>query len=220
MTTRKARKDLDHRTRVGRERSARTQTRILEAALGVFGDMGPDAPKIDDFVRASGISRGTFYNYFETVGELLDATSEWTTREIIESIEAALEGIAGPALRLGVGLRLFFRKAQADPVWCRFVARVWKLGGFELPARDLEEGLRAGVFRAPSVAAARDVLFGGVREALLRIGSGRTPAAYGAQLTEVLLQALATDGRRIAAVMNHDLPPLRSESDEGEESKP
>ena len=44
----------DHRTRVGRERSARTETRILEAALGVFADMGPDAPKIDDFVRAAG----------------------------------------------------------------------------------------------------------------------------------------------------------------------
>ena len=107
----------DHRTRVGRERSARTETRILEAALQVFAEMGPDAPKIDDFVLAAGISRGTFYNHFESVDELLAATSEWTTRELIETIETALEGIEGPALRFGVGLRLFFAKAQADPVW-------------------------------------------------------------------------------------------------------
>src|SRR5271165_4061046 len=103
MTTHKARRKIDHRTRVGRERSARTETRLLEAALGVFADMGPDAPMIEDFARAAGVSRGTFYNYFESVEELLAATSEWMTRELIESIESALEPLEGPALRLGIG---------------------------------------------------------------------------------------------------------------------
>jgi AcrR family transcriptional regulator len=204
----KAQKKTDHRTRVGRERSARTETRILEAALAVFAEMGPDAPKIDDFVVAADISRGTFYNHFQSVEELLDATSKWTTRELIETIEAALEGIEGPALRFGLGLRLFFAKAQADPVWSRFVARVWKLGGVELPGRDLEQGVRLGIFRAPSAEVARDLLFGGVREALLRVGSERTTAAYGAHMTEMCLQALGTDSRRIAAVLKHELPSL------------
>ncbi len=210
MTTHKARRKRDHRTRVGQERSARTETRILDAALRVFADMGPDAPKIDDFVQAAGISRGTFYNHFESVDELLVATSEWTTRESIEAIESAIEGLEGPALRFGVGLRLFFAKAQADPVWSTFVGRVWRVGGFELPARDLVKGLRLGIFRASGSEAARDLLFGGIREALLRIGSGRTPAAYGAQMTELCLQALGTDARRIAAVMSHELPRLPS----------
>jgi AcrR family transcriptional regulator len=204
----KAQRKADHRTRVGRERSARTETRILEAALRVFAEMGPDAPKIDDFVVAADISRGTFYNHFQSVEELLDATSKWTTRELIETIEAALEAVEGPALRFGIGLRLFFAKAQADPVWSRFVARVWKLGGVELPGRDLEQGLRLGVFRAPSADAARDLLFGGVREALLRLGSERASTAYGTHMTELCLQALGTDSRRIAAVLKHELPSL------------
>jgi len=212
MTTDKRRKKLDHRTRVGRERSARTETRLLEAALGVFADMGPDAPMIEDFARAAGVSRGTFYNYFESVEELLAATSEWMTREVIESIESALEPLEGPALRLGIGLRLFFARAQADPVWCRFVARIWKVGGIELPTRDVEEGLRLGIFRARSVAVARDLLFGGVREALLRIGEEATPPAYGAEMTELLLQTLGTDSRRIAAIMKHELPALHSDT--------
>jgi AcrR family transcriptional regulator len=208
MLTEKRRRKPDHRTRVGRERSARTETRILEAAFRVFADLGPDAPKIDDFVQAAGIARGTFYNHFESVEELLAATSEWTTREIIETIETALEGIEGAALRFGVGLRLFFGWAKTDPVWCRFVARVWKLGGLELPARDLEEGVRLGIFRAPSAAAAQDLLFGSLREALLRLGNGRAPAGYGDEMTELCLQALGADPRRIAAVMKYELPPL------------
>ena len=203
------RKRGDHRPRVGRERSARTETRILEAALGVFADMGPDAPKIDDFVQAAGISRGTFYNHFDSVEELLAATSEWTTRESVESIEAALEGLEGPALRLGVGLRLFFSKAQSDPMWCRFVARVWKLGGDELPTRDVAEGLRTGVFHAPSPDVARDLLLGAIRQTLLHMGSGKAAPDYGAQMTELYLQALGTDARRIAAAMKYELPQLQ-----------
>ena len=198
----------NHRTLVGRQRSARTENRILEAALGVFAEMGPDAPKIDDFVAAAAISRGTFYNHFESVDELLEATSKWTTGQTIDVIESALEGIEGPVLRLGIGSRLFLAKAQADRVWARFVGRVWQLGGHEVPERDLEAGLRLGLFRIPSVTAARDLWFGATREALLRIGSQRTPTSYGAQITEVLLQALGTDPRRIAAVLKHELPEL------------
>jgi AcrR family transcriptional regulator len=218
MRKHEKRRKADHRTRVGRERSARTETRILAAALRVFADMGPDAPKIDDFVNAAGIARGTFYNHFDSVEALLAATSEWTTREVIEAIESALEGIEGPALRFGVGLRLFFAKAQSDPVWCRFVARVWKIGGIELPTRDLEEGARLGIFRAPSAEVARDLLFGALREALLRIGSERVHETYGAEMTELCLQALGADARRIAAVMKHELPVLALGARETEES--
>ncbi len=217
--TPKRRRKVDHRTRVGQERSARTETRILQAALGVFADRGPDAPKIEDFAEAAGVSRGTFYNHFDDVDQLLAATSEWMTRELIDSVEAALDGLEGPALRFGVGLRLFFARAQTDPVWCRFVGRVWKLGGVELPTRDLEDGLRVGVFHAPGKDVARDLVFGAVREALLRMASEATPHTYGTQMTELCLHALGTDARRIAAVLAHDLPPLSTDRRENAQSE-
>ncbi|MEY2866979.1 MAG: hypothetical protein RIQ43_1005, partial [Pseudomonadota bacterium] len=55
--------NMDHRTRVGQERSNRTRLRILEAAMRVFAEKGPDAPVIQDFIIAADMSRGTFYNY-------------------------------------------------------------------------------------------------------------------------------------------------------------
>ena len=63
--------DTDHRTRVGRERRERTQARIIEAALRVFAEKGPDAPIIDDFIKAAGVARGTFYNYFPSKDAIL-----------------------------------------------------------------------------------------------------------------------------------------------------
>jgi len=199
---------VDHRVRVGRERSARTERRILEAASRVFAERGPDAPVIDEFVRAAGIARGTFYNYFDSVEELLRATSAWTTREVLQSIERAMADLDGPTLRLGVGLRLFFRHARRDPTWSRFVSRVWSVGGLELPVRDIEEGVRLRHFRVPGPEAARDLLFGGIREALRRIGDGEAPASFEDQMAEICLQALRADPRRIASVLAHPLPEL------------
>ena len=197
---------VNHRTRVGQERSARTETRILEAALGVFAERGPDAPVIDEFVQAAGISRGTFYNHFESVEQLLHATSAWTTREVVEAIEAALADLDGPTLRFGVGLRMFFAYAQRDPVWSRFVAQVWKVGGLELPQRDVDDGIRRGHFRVLGREVAHDVVFGGIREALHRIGAGAVPTAYGDQVTATCLQALGATPARIAAALAHPLP--------------
>jgi AcrR family transcriptional regulator len=199
----------DHRTRVGQERSARTETRILDAALRVFAERGPDAPVIDEFVQAAGVSRGTFYNHFASVEELLRATSEWTTREVVEAIEDALAEVEGPVLRFGVGLRMFFARAQQAPVWSRFVAQVWNVGGQELPQRDVDEGIGLGVFRVFDRAAALDVVFGGVREALHRIGTARVPATFGDGVTATCLQALGATPARIAAVLRHPLPALQ-----------
>jgi AcrR family transcriptional regulator len=202
----------DHRTRVGKERSARTETRILEAALGVFARRGPDAPVIDEFVQAAGIARGTFYNYFESVEQLLHATSVWTTGEVVDAIEDAMANLDGPTLRFGVGLRMFLAHAQRDPVWSRFVAQVWKLGEVELPLRDVEDGVRKGHFRVPGRDAAQAVVFGGVREALHRIGEGRVPAGFGDQVAATCLQALGADPARIAGALAHPLPEVPQRS--------
>jgi AcrR family transcriptional regulator len=211
MAAPRRRKRLDHRVRVGRERSARTEARILDAALRLFVARGDETPTIEDVVRAAGVSRGTFYNYFDSVDALRTATSEWTTRGAFEAIESAMTGVEGPLLRYALGTRLLFAKAQADPVWCRFVAEVWSVGGVEYPLRDVEDGLRAGVFQVPNKTAVWDLLSGSVRAALVRIASGRATPEYGAQMTELFLRALGADARRVAAAMKHALPPLPNE---------
>lgn len=206
--SRQGRTEVDHRARVGRARRARTETRLLAAGLRIFAEKGPDAPVVDDFVRAAGISRGSFYNHFQSVAELLEATSVWTTEGTVREIERALEGVQGPALRLGTGVRLFLLRAESDPVWCRFVARVWKLGRLAAPRRDLRDGLRQGEFRFRELESALDVLLGGLRQALFRIGAGRASREYRDAVVEMCLQALGTPPARIAHVLGAELPPL------------
>ena len=74
---------MTYQTRVGAQRRSRTRAQIITSAMAVFAAKGPDAPVIDDFILAAGISRGTFYNHFRTVPELLQATSELLTEELV-----------------------------------------------------------------------------------------------------------------------------------------
>ncbi len=49
---------------------AENRARILEAAFRVFAERGLDNTRISDVVRESGLARGTFYNYFDSVEQL------------------------------------------------------------------------------------------------------------------------------------------------------
>jgi AcrR family transcriptional regulator len=184
------------------------KVRILSAALEVFAEKGPEAPVVDDFVRAAGIARGTFYNHFQSVEQLLEATSVWTTEAAVHAIDQALGGVRGSAVRFGTGIRLFLASAEANPVWCRFVARVWKLGQLEASQRDLREGVKRGEFHVPGLDVGFDVVLGGLREALFRMGSGETPRDYRDRVVEACLQALGATPDIITRVLAQDLPPL------------
>jgi AcrR family transcriptional regulator len=198
----------DHRVRTGRARRARTEARILAAALEVFAEKGPDAPVVDDFVRAAGVARGTFYNHFQSVEQLLEATSIWTIDSAVQAIDRALRGVGGPAVRFGTGIRLFLASAEANPTWCLFVARVWKLGPLRAPRRDLRDGLRQGELHFPNIEIALDVVLGGLRETLFRLGRERPPRGYRDHVVEMCLRALGASPESIARVLADELPPL------------
>ena len=81
----------DHRTRVAAERRARMHRKLVESALLVFAEKGVDASVIEDVIAAADVSRGTFYNYFRTNGELLAAAIQELGNELVEHIEEARE---------------------------------------------------------------------------------------------------------------------------------
>ncbi len=67
-----------------KQKADRTR-RILEAASQLFRVMDYGAVRIDDIARAAEVSVGTFYNYFETKGDLLLAIVVMEVEEVLES---------------------------------------------------------------------------------------------------------------------------------------
>ncbi len=98
----------DHRTRVAAARGARMHHKLVESALLVFAEKGVDASVIEDVIAAADVSRGTFYNYFRTTGELFAAAIQ----------ELGNEGRRFPRLRRGVSPDYDFIWMQRDGFRC------------------------------------------------------------------------------------------------------
>jgi AcrR family transcriptional regulator len=197
---------VDHRTIVGQRRRAITETKIIHAAVHVFAEQGLEAPVIDDFIRAAGIARGTFYNYFKSTDELLRATSHLLTEEMILAIDNEIRSLKDPAIRYGVGTRLWMRWAEGNPLWCRFITRVWNSVKYEMPFQDIREGIRKKVFVAPDAHVAWDVISGAIRQAMFRIGEGSVRRNYGDAVVQMCLQALGVSAKTTLEIMTFELP--------------
>ncbi|MBI5920187.1 MAG: TetR/AcrR family transcriptional regulator [Betaproteobacteria bacterium] len=205
---------VNHRTIVGRNRRAKTVAKIIEAALQVFAEKGRDAPVIDDFIKAAGIARGTFYNYFKSTSELLQATSTWLTDDLVESIEREIQSIPDPVIRHGMGCRLWMRKAESDPPWCGFVASIWFRGGFALkaPLRDIRLGIKSGGFSCANANVGYDLAMGTMHQGMIRlIDYPNMPhrKSYGDKIVQIILQGLGASPAKIEEAMKYPLPDMR-----------
>lgn len=201
----------DHRSRVAQARRTRTRARILAAAVRVFTTKGRYGLVIDDFIQAAGVSRGTFYNYFPSVDALFEEASRWLEDDLMVSIETALTPLADPVDRLSTGVRLWLKKAEADREWCAFVAQNDRRGENveQSVLRDLADGRDAGAFRFASLDAARDLLVGTLREAMVRLSRGGATPKHSDDVARTVLAGLGLEPRAIEGQMNRALPPMR-----------
>lgn len=187
----------NHRTRTGALRREQTRRKLLSAAMRVFAQKGPDAPLIDDFIAAAGVARGTFYNYFSTTQELLDAVTSELSDAILGEIDKVVLRIDDPIRRLATGCLLYMHIGVDVPIWGAFVMRtgfrsqsVGKLVDVYMP-RDLELARNAGELDFVSLRAARDLVFAGVNQATLTVMHGHAPRSH---LRDVLALALGGVG--------------------------
>jgi len=202
---------MAYQTRVGALRRTLTRSRIIATALPVFAAKGPDAPVIDDFIQAAAISRGTFYNHFRTVGELLAATSDNLTEELLQLIDAKLVGTTEPDLRIATALRLIGQKALSDRHWCAFLSRASHVGvhARHYLERDLSLGQRSGVFELPDVTAAFDLITGTTMQMLRAIESDQCLTLEDLRShLELIFRALGVSAARIERLLNEPLPEL------------
>lgn len=204
-----------YRKTVGRRRRASTEAKILEAAVHIFAAKGTDSPTIDDFIKAAGIARGTFYNYFKSTQELLTATATWLTDDVIQSIENETAAFRDAVTRHGMGMRYWMRKAEEDAPWCGFVTAVWFRGGFAqgAPMRNVRLAMKSGAIRCSSVEAGYDLSMGTMRQAMIRLSQEpqgqRARRGYGDEVVRTILVGLSVDDAVIDSIMSRPVPHMK-----------
>ena len=71
-------------------KKTKTKAKIVEAAWQLFYEHGYDATTVEDVVRASGTSKGSFYHYFESKDALLGSLAYLFDAKYSELEEAGL----------------------------------------------------------------------------------------------------------------------------------
>lgn len=147
------------------------RTELVDAALSLFMANGVATTSVDDIVQAAGAAKGTFYLYFSTRDDVVNAVAE----RIVDGVGARFEAVAAvpnlsPVDRLlalgssvsdvGVDERErelieVFHRPENRAIHDRFSERI---AGRLLPTVEsiIEDGITAGLFAAqdPHLAAA------------------------------------------------------------------
>lgn len=83
------------------------QTSITAAAVAVFARLGYAATRVEDLLEGAGISRGTFYKYFQSKEDVLAAVYELATGELVRAMREATAASAEPLQAILLGLDLY-----------------------------------------------------------------------------------------------------------------
>ncbi|WP_322030284.1 TetR/AcrR family transcriptional regulator [Paraburkholderia sp. J76] len=204
----------DHRVRTGAVRREATRRKLLSAAVEVFAQKGPDGVSIDDFLAAAGVARGTFYNYFKTTSELLDAVTAELNDEVILAIEHCVEKIDNPVERVWTGCLIFVHVAVMHPAWGAFITRTGvreaasgRLTDIYLP-RDLATAQERGMAKYTNARAAKDLLLGAIHQSIETVLSGAASAEHPRAVLRLALGALGVARATLDRLGKQPLPAI------------
>jgi len=182
---------------------ARTRQALLEASVRVLARGGTGPISIQEVTAEAGLANGTFYNYFRTREELLEATVVPLTQRLVSALNATAlrEHIEDPAQRLAFGVRAFIDYAIADPTWAIAVLRLWGSNA-SLPRRagvavlgDMRAAAKRRRLRIPDERAALDLVQGTVIASIRSVIEGNATADRGKAIAAFLLCAFGLPAR-------------------------
>jgi AcrR family transcriptional regulator len=191
---------------------ARTRALLVEAAVRLYARKGVGATAIHEIAAEAGVANGTFYNYFRTREEVLEAATVHLAERLHEEISASAREIDDPAERVAIGSRRFVLQAMHDPAWAAALLRVWGSTAASLDRAaapmlaDLRAGRRAGRFTYRSETAAVDLLSGAVLAGMRTMLEGRAREEHAAQVVALVLRGLGVEAEEAEAIARRPLP--------------
>lgn len=191
---------INHQARAlaGERKRERTRAALIQAAMRIIADRGPEAASVDAVTGAAGLSRGAFYNYFPTPQDLLVAVIGEVSANLDREIDASIAEVEEPVERLALAMLRFIQVGVEDPVWGWVFL---KLESTPLPnvgrarerfRREYEAACAAGRFRQVSLYAGYALTAGSVRMCVRAIRSG-APRECAHETVEMVLIGLGLD---------------------------
>src|SRR3546814_6305988 len=133
----------DFRIRVAADRRERMRARLLDAVLDLYQPgRGGAHLVIDDVIQTAGVSRGTFYKYFESLEEAVDELGERMAAGTIADFRRLFDNEPNAAARAVGGAAMAMVRAWHDPRWGGFTCRIDYVDRSEEHTSELQSLMR------------------------------------------------------------------------------
>jgi AcrR family transcriptional regulator len=126
------------------------RAKLLEAMVQVVADKGYAAATVADAVRLAQVSRGTFYELFDSKQACLAAAYRLGSEVLEERIGAAVRDAPDWREELRLGLRTYLQTLTAEPRFARVHLLEWEVLGTEREAAITRFARRYGATFARS----------------------------------------------------------------------
>ncbi len=196
-------------------RRQRTRAALLAAAREVFAAQGVGVTTIQDITEAADVAKGSFYNHFDSKGDILRAVVEHTLGELARAIDVLTEPMReDPARVVAVSLRHTLRACVDDPTLGAFTLRAGNLiavGDVALGTygrRDIQRGADTGRFEFDDLEVVFTMIGGGAEALLRRRLEGELPAEAVTTFTANALRVLGIADHEAIQIANEELPRL------------
>ena len=194
----------------------KTRVKLLDAAKRVMAGKGVEGTTIAEIAATADVAPGTFYNYFTTREQILDAVATSLVEEFRRVMAAIQRTVDDPAERIAVAIRLFLQRVADDALWGWFMARYApSLPILRDQTRDIirerivKEGLARKRFRLPSTRAVGDLITGTTVTALRSILEGRVGIDVASEVAELVLRGLGVPLQEAHEIANRPIPTLQ-----------
>jgi AcrR family transcriptional regulator len=195
-------------------RKARTRAALLAASRELFAYNGFQQTTIAEIAERADIAIGSFYNYFRTKEDLLDALlEEELTRELL-LLQARQAQVGDPAEKISVAHRHLVLSARADPNWAWLIVRLevpyriaWTVLG-RAAEQDLLEGIEGGEFEVADTALALKASGGALFAVIHAELAGELGEGADCEHAEGVLRSFGLDRAAAAEIARRPLPPV------------
>ncbi|HDS1125397.1 TPA: TetR/AcrR family transcriptional regulator [Stenotrophomonas maltophilia] len=181
------------------------QEELMDAAQALFLSQGVEATTVSDIVAAADVAKGTFYTYFASRSEILQALAQRYTRHFIEDVDQAVQqhpaadGVARLRAWIRANIEIYVRThAVHDVVFAHHHHH--QRGNAERNAIQqqllsiLETGMTAGLWQLPSPQVTASLIYAGVH------GATDDLIAAPAQDADAFIAAVVGDCLRMVGV--------------------
>jgi AcrR family transcriptional regulator len=117
------------RSQTVEQRQEEQREAILNIATDVFATRGYAGTRVDDIVEATGMSRRTLYQLFESVDTILTEVYERAVRISFTTLVQHLVTVSDPIERIIAGVQAWFDMIAANPAAATVVFDVYRHAG-------------------------------------------------------------------------------------------